>query len=275
MTRFQNNPLRIQIQQIFRWIDDDHPRLGIDARTNCLRKRDQGLARLPAALLVTHRDAELDAQNARAARGVDIDDRAYLVERPLPQHSAAYEIRDVILVFGKRYLLFLRDQDVPSPQTFCRFDGIDAIELQNDAALMKPAILDSTRLGRAAGTLEVRLTEFLEALRKVRQNLRRDLAAAALRSRDPRHSQELILIVAWVCLQVSDVFSGGRGTPMPTPRVRPPIVDSYLKLTRLLVYSRISSVKRFFSFIPAAPRIVRMERAVRPCFPITFPRSDG
>src|ERR1035438_8256706 len=40
-----------------------------------------------------------------------------------------------------------------------------------------------------------------------------------------------------------------------------------------LVHSRISSVNRRFSFIPAAPRIVRMERAVRPCLPITLPRS--
>src|SRR5581483_9266243 len=40
-------------------------------------------------------------------------------------------------------------------------------------------------------------------------------------------------------------------------------------------HSRISSVKRRFSFIPAAPRMVRIERAVRPCLPITFPRSLG
>jgi hypothetical protein len=31
-------------------------------------------------------------------------------------------------------------------------------------------------------------------------------------------------------------------------------------------YSRISSVNRFLSFIPAALRIVRIERAVLPCF---------
>src|SRR6266699_6092233 len=38
-------------------------------------------------------------------------------------------------------------------------------------------------------------------------------------------------------------------------------------------YSRISSVNLFFSFIPAALRIVRIDLAVRPCFPITLPRS--
>src|SRR5262245_27850095 len=38
-------------------------------------------------------------------------------------------------------------------------------------------------------------------------------------------------------------------------------------------YSRISSVNLFFSFIPAALRIVRIDLAVRPSFPITLPRS--
>src|SRR5690242_19030267 len=37
----------------------------------------------------------------------------------------------------------------------------------------------------------------------------------------------------------------------------------------------ISSWKRLCSFIPAAPRIVRIERAVRPCLPITLPKSFG
>src|SRR5580698_7978853 len=38
-------------------------------------------------------------------------------------------------------------------------------------------------------------------------------------------------------------------------------------------YSRISSVNRRFSFMPAAPSRVRMDRAVRPCLPMTLPRS--
>src|SRR6185295_12170645 len=38
-------------------------------------------------------------------------------------------------------------------------------------------------------------------------------------------------------------------------------------------YSRISSVNRFFSFIPAALRMVRIDLAVLPCFPMTLPRS--
>ncbi len=38
-------------------------------------------------------------------------------------------------------------------------------------------------------------------------------------------------------------------------------------------YSRISSVNRRFSFMPAAPSSVRMDRAVRPCLPMTLPKS--
>ena len=56
------------------------------------------------------------------------------------------------------------------------------------------------------------------------------------------------------------------------------IVTQYLATgatTVLRSHSRISSVKRRFSFIPAAPTIVRIDRAVRPCRPITFPRSLG
>src|ERR1039458_6729655 len=40
-------------------------------------------------------------------------------------------------------------------------------------------------------------------------------------------------------------------------------------------HSRISRVKRRFNFMPAAPRMVRMERAVLPCLPITLPKSLG
>src|SRR5579864_9726736 len=38
-------------------------------------------------------------------------------------------------------------------------------------------------------------------------------------------------------------------------------------------YSKISRVKRLRNFMPAALRIVRMERAVRPCLPMTL-RSE-
>src|ERR1044071_4014985 len=38
-------------------------------------------------------------------------------------------------------------------------------------------------------------------------------------------------------------------------------------------YSTISSTNRFFDFMPAARSNVRIALAVRPCFPITVPRS--
>jgi hypothetical protein len=37
----------------------------------------------------------------------------------------------------------------------------------------------------------------------------------------------------------------------------------------------ISTVTRFRIFMPAAPRILRMDSAIRPWRPITFPRSLG
>ena len=40
-------------------------------------------------------------------------------------------------------------------------------------------------------------------------------------------------------------------------------------------YSMISTVTRFRSFMPAAPRIMQMHSAIRPWRPITFPRSLG
>src|SRR5262245_27801082 len=52
-------------------------------------------------------------------------------------------------------------------------------------------------------------------------------------------------------------------------------VGILLLISRRNRYSKISRVKRRLSFMPAAPRIVRIERAVRPCFPITFPKSLG
>src|SRR6266540_3685402 len=41
-----------------------------------------------------------------------------------------------------------------------------------------------------------------------------------------------------------------------------------------LGYSRISNTHRFPNLVPAAFRIVRIDRAVRPCLPITLPRSS-
>jgi hypothetical protein len=50
-------------------------------------------------------------------------------------------------------------------------------------------------------------------------------------------------------------------------------VEAKKKLVSLGHYSRISSMKRFLSFMPTALRIVRIAWAVRPWRPITCPRS--
>src|SRR5215471_10352360 len=66
-----------------------------------------------------------------------------------------------------------------------------------------------------------------------------------------------------------------RGQPSAISPRPPQAGNSHPLVFFLKTHSRISSVNRRFNFIPAAPRIVRMERAVRPCLPITLPKSLG
>src|SRR5579864_855054 len=68
---------------------------------------------------------------------------------------------------------------------------------------------------------------------------------------------------------------GNRGQLAAVSPSPPQPGDSHPLAVFRETHSRISSVKRRFSFIPAAPRMVRMDRAVRPCFPMTLPRSLG
>src|SRR5437588_12329686 len=72
--------------------------------------------------------------------------------------------------------------------------------------------------------------------------------------------------------EIRQDFGGHLAAPAPRPQ------DTRERQQRRWFqahYSRISSVRRFLSFIPAAPRMVRMDFAVRPCLPITLPRSVG
>ena len=41
------------------------------------------------------------------------------------------------------------------------------------------------------------------------------------------------------------------------------------------LYSRITTVTRFCSFLPAAPKTARRAAAMRPLWPITLPTSSG
>src|SRR5208337_5492808 len=102
----------------------------------------------------------------------------------------------------------------------------------------------------------------------IRQRFGQDFPPAALWANDASDSKEAI----WHAL--------GQVCPIPPRRSwHHPLIPSSLRRGlrggaerfRGTSYSRISSVNRFFSFIPAALRIVRMERAVRPCLPMTFP----
>src|SRR5262249_8668101 len=66
-----------------------------------------------------------------------------------------------------------------------------------------------------------------------------------------------------------------RGQPSAISPRPPQAGNGHPLVFFLKTHSRISSVNRRFNFIPAAPRMVRIERAVRPCLPITLPRSLG
>src|SRR5258708_22616153 len=81
------------------------------------------------------------------------------------------------------------------------------------------------------------LAQLRQPLRKIRQQLRRHFALVSTRAKDVRNCHPLLGFAAHS--------------------------------------SRISSVKRLRTFIPAAPSSVRTALAVRPCRPITLPRSSG
>src|SRR5262247_1208401 len=101
----------------------------------------------------------------------------------------------------------------------------------------------------SVSAFDINSAESGEALREVSQQIGDDLAAMSLWSGDPRDADQIILF---------DVRAGSRAILFPA-----------------VIHSRISSTKRFLSFVPEALRTVRIARAVRPCLPMTFPRSPS
>src|ERR1035441_3055530 len=106
-----------------------------------------------------------------------------------------------------------------------------------------------------AGNLQEHCWELLETLREISKDFRCDFPFAPLRPENSCDGQESSGFVLRQCLF------------RPASCFRPHWKAKF-------PYSRISSVKRFLSFMPAALRMVRIERAVLPCFPITFPKSE-
>src|SRR5208337_620248 len=121
---------------------------------------------------------------------------------------------------------------------------------------MRPSAFHANGLRSLAGNFQERGLKLLETRGEIRKDLRRNFSFAPLGPENACDGQELPGCVLCQCLS------------RPARRFRPHV-------RRKAPYSRISSVKRFLSFMPAALRMVRTERAVRPCFPITFPKSEG
>src|SRR5206468_3069924 len=108
-------------------------------------------------------------------------------------------------------------------------DRIDAGELQHRNTVVIPNLLDRDFPPLRPG-LQDHLAQLSSASRLVAVDLGQKLAAISPRPAKPAHRDPLRILV----------------------------------LRRR--YSKISSVNRRFSFIPAAPSNVRIDRAVRPCF---------
>src|SRR5258707_14012507 len=106
-----------------------------------------------------------------------------------------------------------------------------------------PKIAQRNGAPRTGLRVQKHLCDFGQPFRKIGQQLSCDLAFISARSVDPRHRHIFLLC---------------RGTHP---------ADAYS--------SRISSVNRLCCFIPEAPSSVRMALAVRPCRPITLPKSSG
>src|SRR5258708_5751482 len=106
-----------------------------------------------------------------------------------------------------------------------------------------PKIAQRNGAPRTGLRVQKHLCDFGQPFRKIGQQLGCDLAFISARSLDPRHRH--IFLFCW-------------GTHP---------AGAYS--------SSISSVKRLCCFMPEAPSSVRMAFAVRPCRPITFPKSSG
>src|SRR5262245_5230473 len=130
---------------------------------------------------------------------------------------------------------------------------------------MRARVFEVEKKESSVGALDINSGESGEALRKVGQQIGDDLAAMPLRARNPRDVDQIIF---------TDVFSNIRSN------MRSDIKSDIWANARAILFlavahSRISRTKRFLSFVPEALRTVRIARAVRPCLPMTFPRSPS
>src|SRR5262249_49475140 len=117
-----------------------------------------------------------------------------------------------------------------------------AFEMKNSAlpvVAVQPEVLPCNRPRLFLALAQMDFPERTETRGKVRKQFGQDLALVAAR---PYHTRDQ---------------------------------DPFLFFVEGFQSSRISSVKRLRSFIPAAPSSVRIALAVRPWRPMTFPKSSG
>ena len=144
-----------------------------------------------------------------------------------------------MLAFRGRTQLFPGDPHLPTAQFVRCADRIDSFKLQNPAITLSPNLFHvASRCSPCKLSKNNRLFGEKRPSRSVR-SVAKYLAPVAPTAHDASQRDELLV----------------HATP--------------------LAYSRISSVYRFLTFMPAAPSNARIDFAVRPFFPITFPKSDG
>src|SRR5262249_54519138 len=158
------------------------------------------------------------------------------------EHGAANQIADEIFPGGKRHPISQLDQDFVSTQLF-RFVNRRGIRKMKNPVLrmiaVNPEFAQAHRAWPFIAMSQINVFKGRQAGRLISEELGKPLALVSARTQDARHKNPFLLI---------------RGE---------------------FQSSSISSVKRLCSFIPAAPSSVRIAFAVRPCRPITLPKSSG
>src|SRR5262245_14771620 len=233
--------LILHIQQPFRRIDHDSFLLGVNLDANTQDERDQKFA-------FTFSDQE----QWRGAVILNLIDAAKLLTVGA-DHFAADQVEIVVAVFGQLDQLIARNTDARASQLFGAVDAVAAREFQSDAPFMRPRAFKVENEKPTVGALDVNLVESGETLREISQQIGDDLATAPLWTGDPRDTDQIIL-------NNLALNTGSNAGAILFP---------------VVTHSRISRTKRFFSFVPEALRTVRIARAVRPCLPMTLPRSPS
>src|SRR5208283_4734941 len=227
----------------------DAPRGHVDLQTNFFCERDQNFTggsfnlkqRRPGHTFSWKENIADGAQHARGFFCGTSGERQFRSSFRQFKHRATHQIADEILARGKLHAIRHGNQDVHSTQLFRRINGRASRKVENPMLRMiaiHPEMKQAggLRLGLAAA--QINLFEGRKAFRKIRE----------------KFGQNFPFIAAWT----NDARD----------------LHPALRFERKIQSSSISSVKRLWSFMPAAPSSVRMALAVRPWRPMTLPKSS-